>query len=75
MRQIDHHTRDYSLYASWVADPVVLLGSYDSYAYLKPKDHKNSKYIDIRMLEKSETKRVMSKCKLFHLLYLKDRTS
>ena len=61
MRQIDHHTRDYSLYASWVADPVVLLGSYDSYAYLKPKDHKNSKYIYIRMSEKSETKRMMSK--------------
>ena len=62
MRQIDHHTRYYSLYASWVADSVVLLGSYDSYAYLKPKDHKtNSKYIYIRMSEKSETKRVMSK--------------
>ena len=61
MRQIDHHTRDYSLYASWVADPVVLLGSYDSYSYLKPKDHKNRKYIYIRMSEKSETKRMMSK--------------
>ena len=34
MRQINHHTWDYSVYASWVADPVVLLGSYDSYAYL-----------------------------------------
>ena len=61
MRKINHHTWDYSVYASWVADPVVLLGSYDSYAYLKPKDHKNSKYIYIRMSEKSETKRVMSK--------------
>ena len=40
MRQINPHTRDYFVYASWVADPVVLLGSYDSYAYLKPKDHK-----------------------------------
>ena len=59
MRQINHHTSDYSVYASWVADPVVLLGSYDSYAYLKPKDH--SKYIYIRRSEKSETKRVMSK--------------
>ena len=61
MRQINHHTSDYSVYASWVADPVVLLGSYDSYAYLNPKDHKNSKYIYIRISEKSETKRVMSK--------------
>ena len=62
MRQINPHTRGYSVYASWVADPVVLIGSYDSYAYLKPKDHKkNSKYIYIRMSEKSETKRVMSK--------------
>ena len=61
MRQINHYTWDYSMYDSWVADPVVLLGSYDFYAYLKPKDHKNSKYIYIRMSEKSETKRVMSK--------------
>ena len=61
MRQINHHTWDYSVYVSWVTDPVVLLGSYDSYAYLKPKDHKNSKYIYIRMSKKSETKRVMSK--------------
>ena len=61
MRQINHHTSDYSVYAAWVADLVVLLGSYDSYAYLKPKDHKNSKCIYIRMSEKSETKRVISK--------------
>ena len=61
MRQINPHTRDYSVYASWVAESVVLLGSYDSYAYLKPKDHKNSKYIYIRMSEKNETKRMMSK--------------
>ena len=62
MRQIDHHTRDYSLYASRVADPVVLLGSYDSYSYLKPTDHKKQQvYIYIRMSEKSETKRVISK--------------
>ena len=61
MRQINPHIRDYSVYASWVADPVVLLGSYDSYAYLKPKDHKNCKYIYIRISEKSKTKRVMSK--------------
>ena len=31
MSQINHHTWDYSVYASWVADPVILLGSYDSY--------------------------------------------
>ena len=61
MRQINHHTQDYSLYASRVAGPVVLLGSYDFYSYLKPKDHKNNKYIYIRMSEKSETKRMMSK--------------
>ena len=61
MSQIIHHTWGYSVYASWVADPIVLLGSYDSYAYLKPKDHKNNKYIYIRMSEKSETKRMMSK--------------
>ena len=57
MRQINHHTRDYSVYASWVAGPVVLLGSYDSYAYLKPKRSQNSKYIYIRMSEKGETKK------------------
>ena len=60
MRQIDHHTRDYSLYASRVADPVVLLGSYDSYSYLKPKDHETSSMY-IRKSEKSETKRMMFK--------------
>ena len=60
MRQINHHTRDYSLYASRVAGPVVLLGSYDSYSYLKPKDHRISS-IYIRKSEKGETKRMMSK--------------
>ena len=60
MRQINHHTRDYSVYASWVADPIVLLGSYDSYSYLKAKDHKTAS-IYTRKLEKSETKRMMSK--------------
>ena len=54
MSQISHHTWDYSVYASWVADPAVLLGSYDSYAYLKPKDHKNSKYIYIYISECQE---------------------
>ena len=60
MRQINHHTRDYSVYASWVADPVVLLGSYDSYSYIKPKDHETAS-IYIGKSEKSETKRMMSK--------------
>ena len=64
MRQVNHHTRDYFVYASWVAGPIVLLGSYDSYSYLKPKDHRTASiyiYIYIRMSEKGETKRVMSK--------------
>ena len=62
MMQINQHTRDYSLYASWVAGPVVLLlGSYYSYSYLKPKITEQQIYIYIRMSEKGETKRVMSK--------------
>ena len=43
MCQIGRHTRDYSLYASWVADYgdlIVLLGSYDYYSYLNQKDHR-----------------------------------
>ena len=60
MRQINHYTRDYSVYVSWVTDPVVLLGSYDSYSYLKPKDHRTAS-IYIRKSEKGETKRMMSK--------------
>ena len=61
MRQINHPTPDYSVYASWVTGPVVLLGSYDSYSYLKPKRSQNSKYIYKRMSEKGETKKMMSK--------------
>ena len=57
MCRIGHHTRNYSLYASWVADSsdlVVLLGSYDSYSYLNQKDHRKTYiyiyiYIDIDM--------------------------
>ena len=60
MRQINHHTVDYSVYASWVASPVLLLSSYDSYSYLKPKDHRTAS-IHIRKSEKGETKRLMSK--------------
>ena len=60
MRQIDHHTRDYSLYASWVAD--LSSSSVPMIPNIKPKDHKKQQvYIYIRMSEKSETKRVMSK--------------
>ena len=59
MRQINHHTGGYSLYASWVAGPVVLLGSYDSYS--KAKKSQNNKYIYTRMSEKGETKSMMSK--------------
>ena len=58
MCRIGHHTRDYSLYTSWVADSgdvVVLLGSYDSYSYLNPKRSQNSKYIYIYIyIRKSE---------------------
>ena len=62
MCRIGCHTRDYSLYASWVADYgdlVVLLGSYDSYSYLNQKDHRKKKYIYIY---KKVRKRVRRKC-------------
>ena len=65
MCRISHHTRDYSLYASWVASLVVLLASYDSYSYLKPKRSHDSEYIYIRKSEKGKTKKddvQMKKC-------------
>ena len=62
MCQIRRHTRDCSLYASWVADYgdlVFLIGSYDSYSYLYQKDHIK---IDIyKKFRKGKTKNVMSK--------------
>ena len=45
MCRIGRHTRDYSLYASWVADSgnlVILLSSYDSYSWLYQKGHKKT---------------------------------
>ena len=60
MCRIGRHTRDYSLYASWVTDYgdlVVLLGSYDSYSYLYQKDHRKIEiYVYIRNSEKVRRK-------------------
>ena len=41
----------------------------------KAKNSQNSKYIYIRKLEKGETKRMMSKLKMLHLIHQKDRSS
>ena len=52
MCRIGRHTKDYSLYASWVADYgdlVILLGPYCSYSYLYQKDHRK---IDIYIYKK-----------------------
>ena len=57
MCRIGRHTRDCSLYASWVADYgdlVVLLGSYDSYSYLYQKYHRKIDIYIYIYLRKSE---------------------
>ena len=72
MCQIGRHTRDYSLYASWVADYgdlVILLGSYDSYSYLNKKDHRKIDiyiYIYIRKSKKELDENVMFKMQTLH---------